>query len=60
MPTTVEDVVKFKNIPKSLCDLLGGIQTREGDCIAVVEINEENPNVAKLIKLEKRRGLDER
>lgn len=59
MPITVQDAITLRNIPKSLCDLLGGIHTRDGDCIAVIELSDENPNVAKLIKLEKRRGLRE-
>ena len=59
MPITVQDAVTLRNIPKSLCDLFGGIHTRDEGCIVAVELSDDNPNVAKLIKLEKRRGLRE-
>jgi len=57
MPTIVQDIVRLKNIPTSLCEKLDGIQTRDGDCVIVIELDENKPNVAKLIGLELKRGL---
>ena len=58
MPKIIEDIVELNNLPSSLCKELNGIETKDGRCIIKIEIDEDNPKVAKLLGIRRsREGL---